>query len=194
MAVQILSGYSQTHPAVKAISLYTSSKEGRLISETYPHLTEIAPFPLEKIDPVAIANKDDLVFLAILSGVSSKLAPELLNAGSTVIDLSGDFRLKNPAQYEKWYNKAPGPDQWLEKAIYGLTEANREKVKEAKLLSNPGCYPTATLLGLLPLVKEEMLQPNSIIVDAKSGVSGAGRSPALGSLYSELNDNLKFIK
>lgn len=184
----------QTHPAVKAISLYTSSKEGRLISETYPHLTEIAPFPLEKIDPVAIANKDDLVFLATPSGVSSKLAPELLNAGSTVIDLSGDFRLKNPAQYEKWYNKAPGPDQWLEKAIYGLTEANREKVKEAKLLSNPGCYPTATLLGLLPLVKEEMLQPNSIIVDAKSGVSGAGRSPALGSLYSELNDNLKIYK
>lgn len=184
----------QAHPEFSITSLYTSSQKGKNIEEHYPHLTGLFPQKLEEINPVKMAEETDLIFLATPSGISSKLAPELVENGCSVIDLSGDFRIKNQAKYEQWYKKEAADLFWIEEAVYSLPELNREKVKGAKFISNPGCYPTATILGLAPLVKENLLAENSIIIDAKSGVSGAGQSASLATIYSELNENLKVYK
>lgn len=183
-----------SHPEFAITSLYTSSQQGNLIEQHYPHLTGIFPQKLEEINPVEMAKHTDLIFLATPSGVSSELAPKLLEKGCTVIDLSGDFRLKNLENYETWYNKPAPLQKWVNQAVYSIPELNRTEVKGAKFISNPGCYPTATLLGLAPVIKENLLAEGSVIIDAKSGVSGAGRSASLGTIYSELNENLKIYK
>ncbi|MBS4203477.1 N-acetyl-gamma-glutamyl-phosphate reductase [Lederbergia citrea] len=183
-----------SHPEFQIGALYTSSQQGEAIQNHYPHLTENFPQVLEEINPVQMAKEMDVIFLAVPSGIASKLAPQILDEGCAVVDLSGDFRLKNSADYEDWYHKKAGPEEWIEKAVYSLPELNRASIKGARFISNPGCYPTATLLGLAPLIKEELLVEGSIIVDAKSGVSGAGQSPSLSTIYSELNENLKIYK
>ncbi|MBO0993001.1 N-acetyl-gamma-glutamyl-phosphate reductase [Bacillus sp. SD088] len=184
----------QVHPEFSITSLYTSSQHGKNIEEHYPHLTGLIPQKLEEIDPAKMAKETDLIFLATPSGIASKLAPQLVENGCSVIDLSGDFRIKNQAEYEQWYKKEAANSFWLEEAVYSLPELNREKAKGARFISNPGCYPTATILGLAPLVQEKLLTENSIIIDAKSGVSGAGQSASLATIYSELNENLKVYK
>ncbi len=157
----------QAHPEFSITSLYTSSQQGKNIDEHYAHLTGLFPQKLEEINPKKMAEETDLIFLATPSGISSKLAPELVEQGCSVIDLSGDFRIKNQMKYEQWYKKKAADRFWLEEAIYSLPELNREKVKGAKFISNPGCYPTATLLGLAPLVKKGLLTENSIIIDGE---------------------------
>ncbi|MBS4207406.1 N-acetyl-gamma-glutamyl-phosphate reductase [Bacillus sp. FJAT-50079] len=183
-----------THPHLKATSVYSSSQQGSFITGHYPHLQGIVPLRLEEIDPGKVAKETDIVFLAVPTGIASELAPQLLKEGCTVIDLSGDFRLKNSDEYENWYKKKPAPSDWVEKAIYSIPEFHREQVKEANFISNPGCYPTATLLGLAPLAQSGLLVEDSIIIDAKSGVSGAGQTASLGTIYSELNENFKIYK
>jgi N-acetyl-gamma-glutamyl-phosphate reductase len=126
--------------------------------------------------------------------VASKLAPELLEAGLKVIDLSGDFRLRSGAEYEAWYKRPPADEAYLARAVFGLAELYGDRVRGADFVSNPGCYPTATLLGLLPAVKAGWIDPATIIIDAKSGVSGAGRGLALGSHYAEVNENFSAYK
>ena len=182
------------HPLVEITSVISSSSSGVPISEGFPHLTEIIVQNLDGVDPELIAEKADVVFTATPSGVSGKLVPELLNAGLKVIDLSGDFRIKDGQIYESWYkHEAPQADL-LAQAVYGLAEITGEQVQGAELISNPGCYPTATLLGLIPAVEAGWIDPASIIIDAKSGVSGAGRGTSLMTHYAEINENLKVYK
>lgn len=182
------------HPEVEITSVISSSSAGVPITEGFPHLSEIVLHNLDEVDPQQIAAKADVVFTATPSGVSGKLVPELLAAGLKVIDLSGDFRLKDGAVYETWY-KHPAPEaELLERAVYGLAEIHADQVKGAEFISNPGCYPTATLLGLIPALSAGWIDPATIIIDAKSGVSGAGRGTSLMSHYAEINENLKVYK
>lgn len=183
-----------THPHIEVASVYSSSKSGEAITDHFPHLHQHFPMTLEEIDPAKIAQQTDIVFLAVPTGIATTLAPELLEAGCTVVDLSGDFRLKNSDEYENWYKKKAAPKSWVDQAVYSIPEFHRAGIKDTKFISNPGCYPTATLLGLAPLAKAGLLKEDSIIVDAKSGVSGAGQVASLGTIYSELNENLKIYK
>ncbi|WP_108670070.1 N-acetyl-gamma-glutamyl-phosphate reductase [Peribacillus acanthi] len=183
----------QHHPIFTIGSLHTSSSPGKSINEGNPHLTNIE-YILEDINPDKIAKECELVFLATPSGVSSQLTPIFMDLGVKVIDLSGDLRLKDWDEYSKWYKKTSAPNSVLEKAIYGLTEWNKEKIANAKIIANPGCYPTASLLGLAPLFQEGWTDATDLIIDAKSGASGAGRTASTASLYSEINENMKIYK
>ncbi len=184
----------QSHPEFQIESVYSSSQQGKSIVDHYPHLTNIVPMTLEDIDPAAISRNTDIVFLATPSGVSAEIAPLLLEEGCTVVDLSGDFRLKKINDYEKWYKKTAAPQEWLNRAVYALPELNRSSIKDTKFISNPGCYPTATLLGLAPLVRNGLIEDGSVIIDAKSGVSGAGQTASFHTIYNELNENFKIYK
>ncbi|AZB42340.1 N-acetyl-gamma-glutamyl-phosphate reductase [Bacillus sp. FJAT-42376] len=179
------------HPYTDKCILYTSSQGGNLYSDVYPHLNGLMDEPLENADE---AEGIDVMFLAAPPGVSAELTPSLMNKGCKVIDLSGDLRLKAPGDYEKWYQRKPAAKELIGEAVYGLTEINRERIADTNILSNPGCYPTASLLGLAPLVLRHRIEPASIIIDAKSGISGAGRKAGLGTHYSELNENFKVYK
>jgi len=184
----------ESHPYAEVTSVISSSSAGTPIAEGYPHLTGIREELLDGVDAGAIKAKADVVFLATPAGVASKLAPEYLEAGLKVIDLSGDFRLKSPELYEQWYKKPAADEAYLQKAVFGLAEIYGENVRGADFISNPGCYPTATLLGLVPAIRAGFIEPASIIIDAKSGISGAGRGASLGTHYSELNENFKAYK
>ncbi len=181
------------HPDVRIHHLYSSSSEGDL-STLFPHLENIKLPQLEKIDPEQLASQNDVIFLAAPAGVSAQLTPALLPYSVKVIDLSGDFRLASSAAYQKWYKKQAANDEHLAQAVYGLNEWHQESVAGARLIANPGCYPTATLLGILPLAKTGWIDPTSWIIDAKSGVSGAGRGVSLGVHFSEVNENLSAYK
>ncbi|MBJ6361943.1 N-acetyl-gamma-glutamyl-phosphate reductase [Paenibacillus sp. MAHUQ-46] len=184
----------EAHPYVEITSVISSSSAGAPIAEGFPHLTEIRTDLLDAVDAEATRSKADLVFLATPSGIASQLAPQMLQAGLKVIDLSGDLRLKSPDLYERWYKKPAADPALLEQAVFGLAEVFGNEVKGQELISNPGCYPTAALLGLVPAVAAGWLDPSTIIIDAKSGVSGAGRGVGLGTHYSELNENFKAYK
>ncbi|MCH1625870.1 N-acetyl-gamma-glutamyl-phosphate reductase [Fredinandcohnia quinoae] len=182
------------HPNIRIHSIHSSSQSGVNLAGIYPHLKNIISDELEDINISKIANEVDLVFIATPSGISSKIIPELLQYEVKIIDLSGDYRLNNPNTYEKWY-KHPAPAQEdINKAIYGLTEWNKEDIRNCRFISNPGCYPTATLLGLAPLVKSKLIDERSIVTDAKSGVSGAGKSLSRVTHFVETNDNLTIYK
>ncbi|GKU76786.1 N-acetyl-gamma-glutamyl-phosphate reductase [Paenibacillus sp. L3-i20] len=183
-----------SHPFVEVTSVISSSNAGTPITEGYPHLLGIQEQLLDDVDPTLIKSKADVVFLATPAGVASKLAPEYLKAGLKVIDLSGDFRLKSPELYEEWYKRPAAESEYLEKAVFGLAEIYGDNVRDVDFVSNPGCYPTATLLGLVPAVKAGWIDPSTIIIDSKTGVSGAGRGASLGTHYSELNENFKAYK
>lgn len=185
----------QAHPRVDITSVISSSNPGVDIAEGFPHLTNIMIGKLDGIDPQLIASKADVVFLATPAGVAAELAPKLLEVGLKVIDISGDFRLKSPELYEKWYKRAAADPELLEEAVYGLSEVwGMEVNRTVRLLSNPGCFPTAILLGLIPAVAAGWIDPKSIIIDAKSGVSGAGRGLSLSSHFAEVNENFSAYK
>ncbi|GMK38280.1 N-acetyl-gamma-glutamyl-phosphate reductase [Paenibacillus sp. CCS19] len=183
-----------SHPYVNVTSVVSSSSEGTPIADGFPHLVEIRTDLLDGVDAKAIRAKADVVFLATPAGIATKLTPELLEAGLKVIDISGDHRLKSPALYEQWYKKTPAEEAYLAQAVYGLAEVYGDRVQGVDLISNPGCFPTATLLGLVPAVAAGWIDPATIIIDAKSGVSGAGRGASLGTHYSELNENFSAYK
>lgn len=181
------------HPHVEVTCMTGESTAGNHIREIYPHLQGLYDKIVEKADPDAIAERADIAFIALPSGHAGEIVPGLLKNGLRVIDLGGDLRL--PAYlYETWYKKTPVPEELQKRAVYGLSEWWREEIRDARLIANPGCYPTAALLALLPLVKAGAIELDSIIVDAKSGVSGAGRSAAVGSLFAEVNENFKAYK
>ncbi|MFP7299736.1 N-acetyl-gamma-glutamyl-phosphate reductase [Neobacillus niacini] len=184
----------QNHPHLEVGTVVSNSQAGSDFSDSYPHLSNIVNQTLEKFDAKKISRENEIVFLATPSGVSSSLAPQLVDTGIKVIDLSGDFRLRSQNEYETWY-KHPAPDeQYLSRAVYGLSEIYEEEIRGASLIANPGCYPTATSLGLLPILKSNLADLKSIIIDAKSGVSGAGRGLSLTAHYAEINENLKAYK
>lgn len=184
----------QGHPRAVITSVISSSSAGTPISEGFPHLTDIIVQNLDGTDPKEIAAKADVVFTATPSGVSSKLVPGLLEEGLKVIDLSGDFRIKDGATYEKWYKHTAPDAAYLDEAVFGLCELFGEEVAGKDFISNPGCYPTATLLGLVPAISAGWINPNSIIIDAKSGVSGSGRGTSLTTHFAEINENFKAYK
>ena len=181
------------HKEVERIDVFTSSDEGAIFSTKFPHVSGLYEQPLEKIDYDVLADFD-VVFASTPSGVSSKLFPPLLHKGPKLIDLSGDFRLKDVQSYEHWYKKEPAPQTAIDASVYGLTEWNAEQVKTASLIANPGCYPTAVLLSLLPLIKHKLIDPSFLVIDAKSGVSGAGNKPSQATHFSETNENFSIYK
>ncbi|WP_010283390.1 N-acetyl-gamma-glutamyl-phosphate reductase [Bacillus timonensis] len=182
------------HPVIDVHSIHTSSQTGMRLSEVYPHVTKLVNLSLEDINITKIANEVDIVFLSTPSGVSTTIVPELLKENVKIIDLSGDYRLKNPSEYEQWYKKPAALQEDLYKATYGLPEWNKEEIKSSSFISNPGCYPTATLLGLAPIVKHKLIDEKSIVIDAKSGISGAGKSPSRTAHFAESNDNFSIYK
>ncbi|MDZ5470319.1 N-acetyl-gamma-glutamyl-phosphate reductase [Bacillus sp. 31A1R] len=182
-----------SHPVFDIHSIH-STKVDRSISEEYPHMLHIIDKKVEDIDFDRIGEESDVVFLATPSGISKRLVEQLIDKDIKIIDLSGDLRLKDSSEYIQWYKKDPVKNSILTESVYGLSEWNEESIQSAKWIANPGCYPTATLLGLAPVIIEQFVEPASIIVDAKSGTSGAGKTPSNGTLYTEVNENLKIYK
>ncbi len=182
------------HPYVELDTVVAHSKVGSDLQEIYPHFTKVIEVPLDSLDVDQISKKAEVVFFATPSGVSKELVPAFLERGVLCIDLSGDFRLRSSQSYEQWYQHTAAEEKYLSLAVYGLSEMNAEKIRNANLIANPGCYPTATLLGLLPVLQNSLIDNQSIIIDAKSGVSGAGRGLSLATHYGEINENLKAYK
>ena len=181
------------HPHIDEIHVFSSSEENIQISHKYTHLTNILEQPLQAIETGAL-SKLDVVFTGTPAGVASTILPKLLGTGPKLIDLSGDFRIQDAATYEQWYGKPAAPQDAVQQAVYGLPEWNRRQIGQAELIANPGCYPTATLLSLLPLIKENLIDASQLYTDAKSGVSGAGNKPSQLTHYSELNENFSIYK
>jgi N-acetyl-gamma-glutamyl-phosphate reductase len=184
------------HPHIEITSVISSSNAGEPLTAGYPHLQNLLPVEtLDAVDPEQIRAKADVVFAATPSGVSGKLVPRLLDAGVRVVDLSGDFRLKDRAVYETWYKGHEAPAQpVLDQAVYGLAEIYESHIRGASFVSNPGCYPTAATLGLIPALEAGVIDPTTIIIDAKSGISGAGRGLSMSVHYAEMNENFKAYK
>ncbi|ARD47365.1 N-acetyl-gamma-glutamyl-phosphate reductase [Sporosarcina sp. P37] len=183
----------QNHPEIEQIDLFTSSEEGTIFSEKYPHLVSVHDQPMQAIEPEYISGLDT-VFFSTPAGVTTALLPPLVGTGPKLIDLSGDFRLKDPAVFEQWYQKDAPAREFLERSVYGLPEWNKSEIAEAEFIANPGCYPTAVLLSLLPLLKNKLIDGSQLIIDAKSGISGAGNKPSQATHFSETNENFSIYK
>ena len=138
-----------------------------------------------------LAEKADVVFTATPQGLCSSLVSEDVLSKTKIIDLSADFRIKDVNRYEEWYGLKHQSPEFIKEAVYGLCEINREDIKKARLIANPGCYPTCSTLSIYPMAKEGLIDMNSIIIDAKSGTSGAGRGAKVNNLYCEVNENIK---
>ena len=138
-----------------------------------------------------LAKQADVIFTATPQGLCASLVNEEILSNTKVIDLSADFRLKDVKSYENWYKIQHKAPQYIDEAVYGLCEINRDKIKDARLIANPGCYPTCSTLSIYPLVKDGLIDPDTIIIDAKSGTSGAGRGAKTDNLYCEVNENIK---
>ncbi|MCC6759355.1 MAG: N-acetyl-gamma-glutamyl-phosphate reductase [Candidatus Omnitrophica bacterium] len=181
------------HPNARLTYISAHTTQGP-VGEIWPQLAGRTDLMCEIFDVKKAAAQCDVVFLAVPHTSSIDITPKLLQAGKTVIDLSGDYRLKNAAEYEKWYAHKHTDTKNLKTAVDGLPELYREKIKGAKLLSNPGCYPTAAILGLLPAASTLSDTITSIIIDAKSGVSGAGKKTSPNLMFCEVNENFKAYK
>ncbi|MDR7433706.1 MAG: N-acetyl-gamma-glutamyl-phosphate reductase [Armatimonadota bacterium] len=185
--VRILAG----HPEVEIVHLAADSHAGQPMDVLFPNLKAFTERMTESPDIPRIASDSDVVFLALPNGLAMDLAPPILESGARVIDLGADFRFKKAEVYERWYKTPHRSLHYLEEAVYGLPELNRAAIRGARLVANPGCYPTAALIALLPILRHPAASRRGIIVDAKSGVSGAGRGISLGTHFSEVNENVK---
>ena len=178
------------HPAVELSAITSRGDAGTHVAAMFPSLRGRVDLKFE--DPAAANLKAcDLVFFATPNGVAMQQAPELLDAGVRVVDLAADYRIVDVAEWEKWYGMKHASPAWVAKAVYGLPEVNRNAIRGARLVANPGCYPTAVQLGFAPLVEAGLVEISGLIADAKSGVSGAGRKAEVSSLFSEASDNFK---
>ena len=178
------------HPDVKLEAITSRSDAGTKVSEMFPSLRGRVDIEFVQPAPEILAGCD-VVFFATPNGIAMKEAKMLLEAGVRVIDLAADFRIRDVSAWEKWYGMKHASPELLEEAIYGLPEVNREAISKARLVANPGCYPTAVQLGFLPLIEEDLVDVDHLIADAKSGVSGAGKKAETGFLFSEASDNFK---
>ncbi|MDU0460322.1 MAG: N-acetyl-gamma-glutamyl-phosphate reductase [Geobacteraceae bacterium] len=178
------------HPEVAVTCLTSEQSAGKRISEVFPTLRGRCDLVLENLEPVRVSEKADIIFTALPHKAAMEVVPTFLKLGRKVIDLSADYRLSDPEVYGRWYEPHLNPAN-LKKAVYGLPEIRRARIKGAKLVANPGCYPTSIILGLAPLLKQGLIHPHSIISDSASGVSGAGRSAKVDSLYCEVNEGYK---
>ncbi len=178
------------HPEVEITAL-TSRQEGSPhVGSVHPALFGRLDLRLEDLGAIAVASRADCVFSCLPHGVTATVVPHLLAAGAKVVDFSADYRLDDAETFQQWYGeKHPDPER-LGKTVYGLPELFREQIVTAQLVANPGCYPTSAILPLTPLVKAGLIEPRDIIVDSKSGVSGAGRTPKLTTLFPECNESV----
>lgn len=187
------------HPRVKITHLFANSQDRESILDIFPHMGSILNIPVNILSDLSegklqvLKESSDVVFLATPSGVSKEWGPIFLKNGFKVIDLSGDFRLKDASTYEKWYRLEAPSNDVLQQAIYGLSEWFPNQIRDANYIANPGCYATSILLALAPLFHHK-LSVNSVIIDAKSGVSGAGKGYSRSTHYSETNENFKPYK
>lgn len=188
--VRILSGRED----VNIKMLVSHSYVGQKISDIYCHLRGVCDLECEDLDVPKAAKECDVVFTALPHGASKEVIPALYGAGLKVIDLSGDFRYNDREVYEKWYGQTHSNPELLEVSVYGLCELHREEIKRARLVGNPGCYTTCSILGMAPLVKEKKIALDSIIIDAKSGVTGAGRGLNINYHFCECTENLMAYK
>jgi len=184
------------HPKVKLVYLTSSTYRGKNIADVFPEFLNKLDKKLINLDLELISQNSDLVFTALPHTVSMDVVPELLKKGVKVIDLSTDYRIKDPAVYKEWYEKEHNKisEKLLSGAVYGLPEIYLDKIKDALLVANPGCYPTSIILGIAPLLKSKLVDPQGIIIDSKSGATGAGRKLSLGLHFSECNENFKAYK
>ena len=178
------------HPQVELKAITSRSEAGMPVSQMFPNLRGRVDLPFTE-PTIENLGDCDVVFFATPNGVAMKQVPELLEKGIKVIDLAADYRLKNPAEWQKWYGMPHASENLLAEAVYGLPEVNREAIKSARLVANPGCYPTAVQLGFLPLLKAGLIDTQSLVADAKSGVSGAGRKAEVHTLLCEAGDSFK---
>lgn len=164
---------------------------GEDFSSIYRNMVHAAKESCKDDDMAKLAEEADVIFTATPQGYCASQVTEEILSKARVIDLSADFRIKDVHIYEKWYKLTHAAPQFLPEAVYGLPEINREKIRSARLIANPGCYPTCSFLTVYPMVKEGLIDPNTLIIDAKSGTSGAGRSAKLPSLFCEVNESMK---
>jgi N-acetyl-gamma-glutamyl-phosphate reductase len=178
------------------VTIVTSRQEaGQRLTSVFPHLASLANYDdLLFSEPENLEGRADLFFMATQHGVAMGMALPLLAKGATVIDLSADFRLRDPQNFKKWYSEHAAPEL-LSEAVYGLPELYRERIKTARLIANPGCYPTSVILGLAPAAREGLIDPGqTVIADSKSGVTGAGRGALPGNSFCEVSDNFSSYK
>ena len=180
----------QGHPEVEICAITSRSEAGRSLAELVPSFVQ-CPSLIFQQPSAATLEVCDLVFFATPNATAMHMVPELVNAGKRVIDLAADFRLKDPAAWQQWYGEPHACEDILAEAVYGLPEINREPIHAARVVANPGCYPTAVTLGFMPLLENELVDTTHLIADAKSGVSGAGRAAKVGSLHAEVSENFK---
>jgi N-acetyl-gamma-glutamyl-phosphate reductase len=178
------------HPESELVVITSRSEAGKPVSELFPNLRGSLELAFSEPD-IGQLSACDLVFFATPNGTAMGMTPQLLEAGVRVIDLAADFRLRQADQWEQWYGMPHACPHLLEQAVYGLPEVNRAGIAQAQLVANPGCYPTAVQLGFLPLLEADLINRDQLIADAKSGVSGAGRKAATGSLLCEASENFK---
>lgn len=178
------------HPQVELRTITSRADAGVAVSQMFPSLRGHLDISFTHPD-TAHLEQCDVVFFATPNGIAMQQARSLLEAGVRVIDLAADFRIKDVKVWEKWYGMSHACPELIEQAVYGLPEINRDKIKQAKLLANPGCYPTAVQLGFIPLLEAGLVDDSSLIADAKSGVSGAGRKAEVGFLFAEAGDSFK---
>ncbi len=181
------------HPKVRISALTSESQAGEVFSVVFPAFQGILDLTLEPLVPEQIAKRTEFIFLCLPHQKAMDAAKAFRDKNLPVVDLSADFRLSAAEVYETWY----GPHrchELLQEAVYGLPELHREQIKKAKLVANPGCYPTSCILGLAPLIKKKVIDLKTIHCDSKSGVSGAGKNPEAGNLFCEVNEGLKAYK
>lgn len=178
------------HPSVELVTITSRGDAGKPVADMFPSLRGRVDLKFEDPAEANLAGCD-LVFFATPNGIAMSQAPALLERGVRVIDLAADYRIADIPEWQTWYRMTHASPEWVGKAVYGLPEVNRDAIRGAQLVANPGCYPTAVQLGFLPLVEAGLVDTGALIADAKSGVSGAGRKAEVGSLFSEASDNFK---
>ena len=183
------------HPeGVEIVYLGSRSPEDKRLSDVFPIFEGVADLPFQPHGAQNVPEDADVVFLTLPHTVAMESVPKLLDRGFRVIDFSADYRLKDPAVYKERYGVEHTDTKNLEISVYGLPELFRDEIADARLVANPGCYPTPALLSLAPLLREKIIDPKGIIVDAKSGVSGAGNKPTMRTHFPECNENVEAYK
>ncbi len=185
--------YLARHPHVRLTAVTSEQSAGKPLAEVHPWLRGKVDLPLVAFDAARVADGADVAFVGLPHGAAAAAVAALLDRGLRVVDLSADFRFRDAEEYARWYGPHPAP-HLLADAVYGLTEYHRDALARARLIASPGCYPTGALLGLLPLLADGLVDPASIVIDAKSGVTGAGRTVAAEYLFAEVDDNLRAYK
>ena len=178
------------HPQVEVVYLGGDSSAGKPFSELYPHFTNSVDLAIESIDLDQVASRCQVVFLSLPNGLAYQMAPILLSKGCKVLDLSADYRFRNLDTYKSWYGGERHDQETAALAVYGLPELYRDRIAEAQLVACPGCYVTTSLLGLAPLLKQGLILPDTAIIDAKSGTSGAGRTAKTNLLLAEADNSV----